>query len=138
VVKRQTGEQMTATHRVIRLSEDAAGESHFDDFEVILALTDFAPPAPSFLVSAVADAAGYVLVTLPVGWVGELHPSPHRQILFCLSGALKVTASDGASRVIDTGSAWLMTDTEGKGHQSEVVSDKSFEAVIILTKKYLN
>ena len=47
------------------------------------------------------------------------------------SGALKVTASDGDVRVIEPGMIWLMTDTQGKGHESEVVSSVPFEAVIV-------
>ncbi|MEK1852302.1 MAG: cupin domain-containing protein [Phyllobacterium sp.] len=123
---------MTASRRVVRLKEDAAGESHFDDYEITLEVSDFAPPAPSLLVSSVGDASGYVVVRLPVGWVGERHPSPHRQILFCLSGELKVTASDGEIRMVKTGSAWLMADTRGKGHETEVVSDEPCDAAIIL------
>jgi hypothetical protein len=49
-----------------------------------------------------------------------------------LAGALKVTASDGDIRVIKTGDAWLMTDTDGNGYESEVASDTSLDAVIIL------
>jgi hypothetical protein len=117
---------------VLRLSEDASGQSHFDDFELELSLVDFAPPALPFLASPVTKAAGYVMIRIPVGWKGELHQSPKRQIAFGLAGILKVTASDGDVRNVKTGDAWLMTDTEGKGHWSEVVSDVPFDAVIVL------
>ncbi len=123
---------MDETISTIRLSEDSDGDSHFDSFNVTCELTKFAPPALPFFVSAVEKASGYVVVRIPVGWVGELHPSPHRQILFCWSGALKVTATDGAVRVVETGTVWLMEDTNGKGHQSAVVSSVPFDAVIIL------
>lgn len=122
---------MGVSYRVIRLSEDAEGESHFDDFEVAQQLSKFAPPAHPFLVSPAESAAGYATIRIPVGWVGERHPSPHRQICFCWSGALKVTASDGAIQVIEPGKIWLMTDTEGKGHESAVVSDEPFDAVLV-------
>ena len=125
---------MTASRRVVSLTEDAAGESHFDDHEIALEVNDFAPPATPFLVSSVTEASGCVVIRLPVGWVGERHRSPHRQILFCLSGALKVTASDGETRVIETGDSWLMADTRGKGHATEVVSDKPCDAAIVLLR----
>ena len=105
---------MSASLNVVRLSEDTAGESHFDSFQIARPLVTFAPPAHPFLVSAVEKASGYVVVRIPAGWVGERHPSPHRQIAFCLSGALKVTASDGDVRVIKAGDAWLMTDIQAK------------------------
>jgi quercetin dioxygenase-like cupin family protein len=83
-------------------------------------------------VSPVEKASGYVVIRLPVGWVGDPHPSPRRQILFCLSGAVKITASDGEIRTIKASDAWLMEDTNGKGHRTEVASDEPFDAVIIL------
>jgi quercetin dioxygenase-like cupin family protein len=124
----------TASLNVVHLSEDETGESHFDSFRIDRRLVNFAPPANPFLVSAVERASGYVVVRIPAGWIGERHPSPHRQIAFCLSGALKVTASDGDFRVIKAGDAWLMTDTQGKGHESKVVSDNPWDAVIILVE----
>jgi quercetin dioxygenase-like cupin family protein len=123
------------SYRVLRLSEDRAGESHFDEFEVARSLTKFAPPALPFFVSEVAEASGYVVVRIPAGWKGELHPSPHRQILFCWSGTLKVTATDGSVRTVTSGDVWLMEDTRGKGHWSEVPSEVPFDAVIILVPK---
>ena len=121
-----------STLRVYRLSEDAAGESSFDEFDLPRALNNFAPPAVPFYTSAIEKASGYTAISIPVGWVGELHRSPFRQMLFCWAGALKVTASDGSVRTVKSGDAWLMADNHGKGHQSEVVSDVPFDAVIII------
>ena len=123
---------MSSSLTVVRLSEDETGESHFDSFQVDRRLVTFAPPADPFFASGIEKASGYVLVRIPVGWIGDRHPSPHRQIAFCLSGALKVTASDGEVRVIKAGDVWLMTDTRGKGHESAVASDNPWDAVIIL------
>lgn len=122
---------MTASRRVIRLTDDASGESHFDDSDVPLELKIFAPPAPAVLVSSTTDASGYVVMRLPTGWTGERHPSPRRQIFFCLSGMLKVTASDGTSWMIEPGTAWFMSDTRGKGHTTDVVSTGPVDGVII-------
>src|SRR5262245_52120500 len=76
--------KMPATYRMIRLSEDAAGESHFDEVEVEQSLSQFAPPARPFLVSPTEKASGYATIRIPVGWIGERHPSPHRQMCFLL------------------------------------------------------
>ena len=122
---------MSELYEFVLLTEDEAGESHFRTGEIPRALRNFAPPAPPFFVSAMQTASGYVVIRLPVGWVGEAHPSPHRQILFCLAGTLRVTASDGEPRMINTGDAFLMEDTRGKGHRSEVISSEAVEAVII-------
>ena len=121
--------------RVYRLSEDKSGESSFDEFELSRTLNKFAPPAVPFYTSAIEKAAGYTAIRIPVGWVGELHRSPYRQMLFCSSGALKVTATDGSVRTVKAGDAWLMADNHGKGHQSEVVSKVPFDAVIIILEQ---
>jgi hypothetical protein len=118
--------------RVYRLSENAAGESSFDEFEIPRPLNNFAPPAIPFHTSEIEKASGYTAIRIPVGWIGELHRSPYRQMLFCSGGALKVTATDGSVRTVKSGDAWLMADNRGKGHQSEVVSDVPFDAVIII------
>lgn len=122
---------MTQPLEIIRLTEDTAGESHFDSVAVERELVPFAPPAVPFFATPAAKAEGYVVIRIPVGWVGELHRSPRYQMLFCWAGALRVTASDGGVRTIAAGDAWLMADNHGKGHASEVVSDVPFDAVII-------
>lgn len=118
--------------KVLHLTEDATGESHFREFDLPLHEIAFAPPAQPFLVSPTMPAKGYVAIHIPVGWAGEMHQSPHRQILFCLSGALKVTASDGEVRLVEAGSMWQMEDVSGKGHWSKVATSVPFEAVVIL------
>jgi hypothetical protein len=125
----------TAKMHVYRLTENAAGESSFQDAELNRDLNVFAPPAVPFYTSAIEKAAGYTAIRIPVGWVGELHRSPYRQMLFCWAGALKVTATDGSVRTVRAGDAWLMADNHGKGHRSEVVSDVPFDAVIIILEQ---
>ena len=123
---------MSAPFNVLRLSEDSAGESHFDNYDIAFAMTDFAPPAAPFLVSPAENCSRYVVLRLDAGWAGERHCSPNRQILFCLSGQLRVTASDGDVRSIKTGDAWLMQDTSGRGHHTEVISKEAVTAIVIV------
>jgi quercetin dioxygenase-like cupin family protein len=116
---------------VQRVRMDEAGESHFDAYTVRQTLKDFAPPARPFFVSDVERATGYVVIHLPVGWIGEPHPSPRRQIVFCLSGSLTITTSDGDRRSFQAGGAYLLEDTSGKGHTAEVTSNVPVSAVIV-------
>ncbi len=122
---------MSVSFRVIRLAADETGESHFDDYEVPQSAIQFAPPAPPLFVSPRHAATGYVMIRIPVGWIGKPHPSPHHQMMFCISGAIKATASDGSVRMITPGSVCHMADTFGKGHTSEVISDVPFDAVVV-------
>ena len=67
---------MTELLHILRLSEDASGESHFDNLTIARSLQDFVPPAHLLFISTVEKASGYAVLRLPVGWVGERHPSP--------------------------------------------------------------
>ena len=97
-------------------------------------MLDFAPPAAPLLVSASEAASGYVLIRLPAGWVGEAHPSPDRQVLFCLKGSMDVFTSTGEKRRISAGDIWLMADTSGKGHRTVVIDGPVDAAIVRLAK----
>ena len=122
---------MDKARTVLRLYADASGESRFDEIDVTLKLADFAPPAPPLYMSDPAPATRYTLIHLPAGWSGEQHPSPKRQILFCLSGRMTVIASTGDRRIVAAGDVWLMEDTTGKGHVTEVDTAAPVEAAIV-------
>jgi len=122
---------MTKCVEVLRLYADDDGESRFDTVEIPMVLEDFAPPADPLYVSTPKTATRYVRIQLPVGWDGESHPSPRRQILFCLAGAMEVIASSGETRSVTVGDSWLMADTHGKGHITRVTSKDPVEAVIV-------
>jgi quercetin dioxygenase-like cupin family protein len=125
---------MTDSVRMVRLTADQAGDSRFDEVEAPLVMQEFAPPAAPLLVSASEAASGYVHIRLPAGWIGDAHPSPHRQILFCLKGSMDVFSSAGEKRRISAGDIWVMADTSGMGHRTIVV-DGPVDAVIVRLAK---
>ena len=45
----------------------------------------------------------------------DWHPAPRRQYIINLDAGVKITASDGESRVIGVGEVILVEDTTGKG-----------------------
>ena len=108
--------------KYIRIYVDPAGESHFEDVEVELAQVNFAPPAPPLNLSSFSPALQYAFCSVPVGWWGDLHPTPQRQIFFLLSGEMAVQVSDGEVQHFGAGSVLLFEDTTGKGHVSWVMS----------------
>ena len=116
---------------LIRLYADAAGESHFEHRHVKLIFKQFAPPAAPLHISEPQSATAFLLLQLPVGWIGEMHVSPKRQIMFCLSGAIKVTTSTNDERIIEAGMGLLMEDTTGKGHVTEVISPVPVTQIIV-------
>ena len=122
---------MIAPVKVQRLRANGSGLSSFDTFEIEREMTLFAPPAQPFPVSALTPASRFVLLQLPDGWSGERDRTPARQILFCLTGSVRVTPGVGDAVTISAGDAWLMEGTTGSGHTTEVISQGPFEAVVI-------
>ena len=106
-----------------RLYSDAHGESHFEDVEIDLTLTDYAPPAPPLSLSSFTPATQFGFMNAPAGWSSDWHAATARTIFFVLSGEWEVTASDGETRRFRDGSVLLVEDTMGKGHSSRVVSE---------------
>jgi hypothetical protein len=107
------------------------GESHWDSVEVALAERSFAPPAKAIEISAPEAAKQILFLRLRAGWDEPSHPTPVAQRLVCLSGSVRVTASDGQARTIGPGDVWHMEDKHGKGHHTAVVGEEDFLAVIV-------
>jgi quercetin dioxygenase-like cupin family protein len=116
---------------VLHLTEDAAGISHFVDLDVPLDTGAFAPPAPAMPISATEKATGLLYLILPAGWGGAQHPSPRRQVAFCLSGRLRVEAGDGEVREFGAGAIWRMEDVAGAGHTTTVLGDDDVRLAIV-------
>ncbi|WP_435256784.1 cupin [Thioclava sp. FR2] len=114
-----------------RLFVDDQGESHWETVPVRLAERSFAPPAQAIEISEADAAKRMLFLRLRAGWDEPIHPTPVRQRLVCLTGRVRVTASDGESREIGPGDVWQMEDRHGKGHHTCVISADDFEAVII-------
>ena len=104
-----------------RLFADSNGGSRFDTVEIPVTLQNFAPLALPFSVSPLAPATQCGFLYLPVGWIGDMHPSPIRMWIFVLQGEMHFEASNGDSQKIAAGSAVLLEDTVGVGHFSKVL-----------------
>ena len=114
-----------------RLYADEQGESHFDDIEMDLIMTDYAPPAPPLCLSSFTPATQFGFMNAPAGWSSDWHPTSARNIFFVLTGEWAVIASDGESRRFGPGSVLLVEDTNGKGHSSRVVSETDSLAAMV-------
>ena len=121
---------ISAMH-ILHLTEDADGISHFADLAVPLDQRRFAPPAPAMPISGVETATGLLYLILPAGWGGAQHPSPRRQVAFCLSGRLRVEAGDGEVREFGAGAIWRMEDVMGSGHTTTVLGDEEVRLAIV-------
>jgi len=120
--------------KCVRLYADASGESHFEDIEIDLKSTDYAPPAPNLYVSEFSPAESYGFLYAPPGWYGDWHPAPKKQLFLYLSGEIEVTASDGEIRRFRSGSITIAEDTTGRGHTSRVVGSEDALLAIVPIK----
>ncbi|MGE5649737.1 MAG: cupin domain-containing protein [Bacillota bacterium] len=114
-----------------RLVAAPDGGSHFAEVAIPVALQEFAPPAPPFCVSHLAQATQCGFLHLPLGWYGELHPSPLRMWIFVLQGEMLFEATDGGTRHLSPGSALLLEDTVGRGHVSRVLGAANVTLAVV-------
>ena len=84
-----------------RIYADSTGQSHFEDINVTLSETNFAPPAPPVKLSSFSPSAQYAFLSFPVDWHGDWHPSPRRLFFFFLSGEVAVKVGDGRVGPLD-------------------------------------
>ena len=61
----------------------------------------------------------------------DWHSAPRRQYIVNLDAGIKITASDGESRVISSGEVILVEDTTGKGHLSQHVEGKIRHSIFV-------
>ena len=112
--------------RLHNLYTDANGESHFRDIEV-----EWAEERRGSKLSKRLPATGIIFrETLPDNSL-DWHPAPRRQYIVNLEAGVKITASDGESRVISTGEVILVEDTTGKGHLSQGIGGKLRRSLFI-------
>lgn len=98
---------------------------------VTLHLRDVAPPADAFFTSDPIPAKRCILFHLPPRWQGQQHVAPCHQLLVCLAGEVRIVTSDGGVCCVKAGDSVMVSDTTGKGHFSEVVSEGPASGVIV-------
>lgn len=117
--------------KYVRLYADEEGESHWEDLEVGLVATAYAPPAPPINVSSPVETKQLIFLSVPSGWLGDWHPSPTRQFMLFTEGELEVQTSEGDVRRFLAGDVVLGEDTHGKGHLSRVLGEGRLSAVVV-------
>jgi len=117
--------------KATRIYCDADGTSYFDELDIELLSADYAPPAPPLEVSESIPVSGAVLASFRVGWFGDWHPTPRRQLYFQLSGRLEVGVSDGEVRILEPGDIVLVEDVVPPGHTTRALGDEASTGVFV-------
>ena len=92
--------------KIIRLYTDEKGESHFEDMEI-----PYTESGRAGKLSARLHATGIIFREVAPDYDLDWHPAPRRQFIINLTGAVKITASDGEVRIFGPGSIMLADDT---------------------------
>ena len=112
--------------RIHNLYADEEGQSHFRDLDV-----EWVEETPSGKLSRRLPATGIVFRKVPPTYDLDWHPAPRRQYIVNLDAGVRITASDGESRVIGAGEVLLVEDTTGKGHLSKAVGEQIRHCIFI-------
>jgi len=112
--------------RIHNLYVDANGETHFRDLEV-----EWVEERNYSKLSARLPATGIIFRETSADYDLDWHPAPRRQYIINLDGGVKITASDGESRIIGAGEVVLVEDTSGKGHLSKSVGGKMRRSIFV-------
>ena len=112
--------------RIHNLYADTNGESHFRDIEV-----EWVEARRGSKLSKRLPATGIIFRETQADYDLDWHPAPRRQYIINLDAGVKLTASDGESRVIGAGEVILVEDVTGKGHLSKAVETKLRHSIFV-------
>jgi quercetin dioxygenase-like cupin family protein len=116
----------------VRIYADENRETHFQDMEVPLKDTDYAPPAPPIAVSLHQNATGTCAIGFPPGWFGDFHPAPKHQWMMIMAGTLEIGVSDGEKRTLPAGTIAFVEESGSKGHSTRVIGDE--RSILMVTE----
>jgi hypothetical protein len=112
--------------RIHNLYVDEAGETHFRDIEI-----DWVTEGAGGRLSKRLPATGIIFRETSGDYDLDWHPAPRRQYIINLDAAVRITASDGESRIIDAGEVILVEDVTGKGHLSQAVESRLRHSIFV-------
>jgi hypothetical protein len=112
--------------KIHNLYVDDTGESHFRDIEI-----EYVESGPGGRLSRRLPATGINIREVPPTYDLDWHPAPRRQYIINLDAGVRITASDGESRVIGAGEVILVEDVKGKGHLSKALDGKLRHCIFV-------
>ena len=107
-----------------RIYTDTDGGSRFADAEIPFSIAPTTAGLPAMQSSARMPTSTFQLMTTtPSAIVDGWHPTPRRQFVLFLRGALDIQTSDGEVRRFEPGMMLFVEDTSGRGHLNHKISD---------------
>ena len=112
--------------RIHNIYADASGETHFRDIEV-----EWVDEVRGGKLSRRFPATGIIFRQTGYDYDLNWHSAPRRQYIINLDAGVKITASDGETRVIGAGEVLLAEDTTGKGHLSQAINKQLRHSIYV-------
>jgi uncharacterized cupin superfamily protein len=106
---------------------DGDGESHFEDLPLDFQVVDAT-------LGRTSPLAAREIIFNQVSASPRLdnwHHAPRRQYVIVLSGEFDLVVSDGRTRRVGPGSAYIVEDVSGKGHRMRVPPDAEVCVAVI-------
>ncbi|MGL4401642.1 MAG: hypothetical protein ACRCXD_17415 [Luteolibacter sp.] len=100
-----------------RIHSDAAGITHFEDFEI--PLNDRGDIGR---LSADLPAQAIVFRETDESYDFDWHPAPRKQWIILLDGKIEIETGDGEIREFGSGDVLFVEDTQGRGHKTKQLS----------------
>ena len=107
--------------KIVRFASASDGGSQF--VEVDLPIDNASTDAFGNTVhrSAILPAQSTMVTEMPEGLYQDWHPASRRQLLFILSGTLRVETSDGKKHQCGSGETFLADDVGSRGHRTRTI-----------------
>ena len=100
--------------QVTRIYSDANGDSHFEDFNILLN-----DSGPIGLLSDPLKVKEIIFREVEPAYDYDFHNAPQKQYLVLLDGVIEIETSTGETRHFKAGDILLLEDTTGKGHKTK-------------------
>ena len=100
--------------QVTRIYSDANGDSHFEDFNILLN-----DSGPIGLLSDPLKVKEIIFREVEPTYDYDFHNAPQKQYLVLLDGVIEIETSTGEIRHFKAGDILLLEDTTGKGHKTK-------------------
>jgi hypothetical protein len=112
--------------KITRLYVDKQGETHFTDVEI-----EWKESGAAGKLSQRFPATGIIFRQSAANYDLDWHNAPRKQYIINLDASVKITVSDGETRVIGPGEVFLVEDTHGKGHLSQAVNNQVRHSIFV-------
>ena len=109
------------------LYADSSGVSHFGDESLPWATVDSSGTHRT----ALETVQQVSVVRFGEGVRQDWHPAPRSQFIIVLEGVVEVVASDGERREFTPGSVLFVADTDGSGHQTNLLGQQDLVVVMM-------